>query len=160
MATSKISKIEHPNEFENPTARFSIKSSGTPTSNTYPRAEIRRSGPSGGYALSAVYNANSSSTVMQSIVDMNGKFGVGSITVKSVSVSIPVNSVNVSITAPSVSGFTFLCWLGVSSSGSIKLGYIENMLARTTKVWVESSSSSAITFVGYALYRTGLNAGT
>lgn len=73
-----------------------------------------------------------------------------------VSVTLPANNDHVSVTAPAVSGYTFLCWLGVSSQGSVKLGYLDGMLGATQGLWVESSRSEATRFDAYALYRKGL----
>lgn len=79
-----------------------------------------------------------------------------SIVVRWKTVTLPANSSSVSITAPSVSGFEFVCWLGNASSGFVKLAYIENVINSSTTLWVESTSSSAITFNVYALYKRGL----
>ena len=80
----------------------------------------------------------------------------GSITVGWKLVTLPANSSSVSITAPSVSGFDFVCWLGNSSSGAVKLAYIENMRQSSTNLWVESTRSEATTFNVYALYQRRL----
>lgn len=75
---------------------------------------------------------------------------------RTVSVTLPANSTNVSITAPTVSGYTFLCWLGVASQGSVKLAYLDGLTGTNQRIWVESKRSEATRFDAYALYRKGL----
>ena len=78
------------------------------------------------------------------------------IVTESVNVTLPARAGSVSLAAPDKSGYEFLCWLGVASAGSIKLGYIENMFRPSTTIWIEGTASSAINFTAFALYSKGL----
>lgn len=62
------------------------------------------------------------------------------------STSVSVNKAHgssVSITAPSVSGYTFLHWIGCSTGGWVGGTYIENMISANTKIWVCASTESS-----------------
>lgn len=50
---------------------------------------------------------------------------------------------NVSLSAPSVSGYTFLCWVGSATVGWVGGTYIESMNSASTKVWVCASTESS-----------------
>ena len=47
-----------------------------------------------------------------------------------------IPSSSTSISAPSVSGYTFVCWFYSSTSGWVSATYIENPLNQNTSVWV------------------------
>ena len=59
-----------------------------------------------------------------------------------------------SVTADTINGYTFVCWLGCASSGWVGATYLQDMDAATTKVWfVYSAYSSGGTVLTWALYR-------
>lgn len=60
--------------------------------------------------------------------------------------SVSVNKAqgsSASVTAPSVSGYTFLHWIDSATTGWIGGTYIEDVSASSTKVWVSASSASS-----------------
>lgn len=58
-----------------------------------------------------------------------------------------------SITAPTVAGYTFLCWFNVASSGWLSSLTIENVTNTTTNVWnTITNGSGQGNFIAYALY--------
>lgn len=61
---------------------------------------------------------------------------------------------NVSITAPTISGYTFVCWVAVATDGWIGSCYVQNALAVTTNIWNASTGQSGSgTVNATALYR-------
>lgn len=58
-----------------------------------------------------------------------------------------------SVTAPTIEGYTFLCWFNVASSGWLSSLTIENATNTTTKVWnTITNGSGQGNFIAYALY--------
>ena len=49
----------------------------------------------------------------------------------------------VSLSAPSVSGYTFLCWIGSATTGWVGGTYIESMNSASTRAWVCASTESS-----------------
>lgn len=49
----------------------------------------------------------------------------------------------VSLSAPSVSGYTFLCWVGSATTGWVAGTYIESMNSANTNIWVCASTESS-----------------
>lgn len=49
----------------------------------------------------------------------------------------------VSLSAPSVSGYTFLCWVGSATTGWVGGTYIESMNSASTRIWVCASTESS-----------------
>lgn len=64
-------------------------------------------------------------------------------TISSTSVSInkPYAS-SKAITAPTVSGYTFFCWIGSATAGWVGATYIQDIRQATTNVWVASSGQT------------------
>ena len=58
------------------------------------------------------------------------------------------------ISAPSVSGYTFVCWFSTATVGWVSGTYIEDPTMQDTKVWVDHNSytSGTGTVKCYALY--------
>lgn len=50
---------------------------------------------------------------------------------------------HVSLSAPSVSGYTFLCWVGSTTTGWVGGTYIESMNSASTRIWVCASTESS-----------------
>lgn len=48
-----------------------------------------------------------------------------------------------SLSAPSVSGYTFLCWVGSATTGWVGGTYIESMNSASTRIWVSASTESS-----------------
>ena len=46
---------------------------------------------------------------------------------------------NVNVTAPTVTGYTFVCWVNISTQGWVGSLYFEDPGAQTTKVWCASA---------------------
>lgn len=60
----------------------------------------------------------------------------------------------VSITAPTISGYTFVCWAAVATDGWVGSCYVENPLAVTTNIWNASTGQGGSGLVhATALYR-------
>ena len=158
MAISKILSNSE-KTLNAPTLRYPLGNcDGTLTSSSYPNVELRRSGSTGNYVLSLVHNTDENSRKFYTLVDKNGNVGVGSLTTSSKIVTMSSGSSSVALSAPSVSGYTFLCWLGVASSGAVKMSYIADMLSSSTTIWIEGTASNNITFNAFALYKYGLQA--
>lgn len=67
--------------------------------------------------------------------------------------NIPANKNTVTISADSVSGYKFICWLSASSTGWVGSPYIEFPNSSTSNVWQSgSTSSSARQVCVHALY--------
>lgn len=83
---------------------------------------------------------------------MNIKQMLYAIWKKIISYKNPIASANVSITiskeyaskqivtAPSVSGYTFFCWISSATDGWIGSTYFEDTVSPTTNVWVSSAT--------------------
>lgn len=55
-----------------------------------------------------------------------------------------------SLSAPSMTGYSFVTWLGTATSGWIAGTYIESMNSANTRVWVDTSTESGGTGTVYA----------
>lgn len=53
------------------------------------------------------------------------------------------NGSHASVTAGSVSGYTFICWVNVMTSGWVGSCYIQSPLKATTNIWVGASASTS-----------------
>ena len=71
-------------------------------------------------------------------------------TTRQVTASSVGNLGNKTVTAPTVSGYQFVCWLQAASSGTVRAGYMENPASATTRVW--NTNSNTTTYVCTALY--------
>lgn len=60
---------------------------------------------------------------------------------------------SVNVTAPTVSGYTFFCWISCVSQGWVGHVYFANIIASTTTVWNSYSGSGTGTINCYALYK-------
>lgn len=79
---------------------------------------------------------------------------IDDVTTSSKTVSLPANSSSVSVTAPSVSGYTFVCWLQVAGDGHTKPGYMQDPKSSTTKLWsAVGSTTDARNWLVTALYK-------
>lgn len=74
------------------------------------------------------------------------------LTTSTTMVTLAASATSENVTAPTVSGGTFLCWLQPSGSGHTTLAYIQQPNQSSTKLWVPSSTSSARNFLCTALY--------
>lgn len=73
------------------------------------------------------------------------------ITTSAVSITISkVFGSNASLSAPSVTGYSFVTWLGTATSGWVAGTYIESMNSANTRVWVDTSTESSGTGTVYA----------
>jgi len=79
---------------------------------------------------------------------------IDDITTSSKTVSLPANSGSVSVTAPSVSGYTFVCWLQVAGSGHTNPGYMQDPKSSTTNLWsAVGTTTGARNWLVTALYK-------
>lgn len=79
---------------------------------------------------------------------------IDDITTRSKTVSLPANSSSVSVAAPSVSGYTFVCWLQVAGSGHTNPGYMQDPKSSTTNLWsAVGSTTGARNWLVTALYK-------
>lgn len=65
------------------------------------------------------------------------------------------NAATVKITAPSVPGYNFVCWLGVASQGFVRGCYIDTPDNPSAAIWFTQSTidvSDTNNVVAYALY--------
>ncbi len=62
------------------------------------------------------------------------------------------NTLACKITAPDISGYTFVGWLGCSTQGNVGTPYMEDYSAKTTNVWDAAKTPSA-KICATALYR-------
>ena len=56
------------------------------------------------------------------------------------------------ITAPDISGYTFVGWIGCSTWGNVGTPYMEDYSAKTTNVW-DAAKTSPAEICATALYR-------
>ena len=61
-------------------------------------------------------------------------------------------SVGVSITAPTVNGYQFVCWVSSASNNTIVASYINPATSQTSNLWYIGSIGSNVTFTATALY--------
>ena len=71
---------------------------------------------------------------------------------RSVTVTHSGNPLAAEITAPDVSGYTFVCWTGVATQGNVGTPYIESPDSATTNVW-DAAKTPGATIYATALYR-------
>lgn len=155
MAEGKIKKQNAIDQF---IGRFAIKDGPNPPSeNSYPRVELRGVGAEDYKGFGIVYSQDASTYEIRNIVDPNGRYGIGAIITQRVEVTLPAKSNHVLVTAPSIAGFEFLCWLGASSQGAVKNAYIDDMLWPQAGIWVETTQNTDTRYAAFALYRRGLN---
>ena len=60
---------------------------------------------------------------------------------------------SVHVTTPTVSGYTFFCWIYFSSQGWVGHIYSANIISSTTTVWNSYNGSGTGTINCYALYK-------
>ena len=73
------------------------------------------------------------------------------LTTRSVRATITANNDHVAITAPAVSGYTFLCWVGVATNGWVNWSYIEHYNKASTNIWTTKVDRQRA-FDAFALY--------
>lgn len=60
---------------------------------------------------------------------------------------------HVDISAPTVSGYTFLCWLSSATSGWVSATYISTPMSASSSIWSATTNGSGTgTVIAYALY--------
>lgn len=60
---------------------------------------------------------------------------------------------HVAITAPTVSGYTFVCWVATATSGWVASTYVANPTAASTDIWNTTTNGTGNGNVNaYALY--------
>lgn len=60
---------------------------------------------------------------------------------------------HVAISAPSVSGYTFLCWTSSTSSGWVSATYVSEPMNANSNIWNATTNGSGTgTVIAYALY--------
>lgn len=155
MAEGKIKKQNVIDQF---IGRFAIKDGPNPASeNSYPRVELRGVGSEGNYGLGIAYYQDASTREIRDIISPDGRYGIGAIITQRVDVTLPANRDHVRLKAPSIVGFEFLCWLGVSSQGMIRVAYIDDYFYVQPYIWVEATKNIDTRYAAFALYRRGLN---
>lgn len=79
---------------------------------------------------------------------------IDDITTSSKTVSLPANSSSVSVTAPSVSGYTFVCWLQPAGSGHTNPAFMQDPKSSTTNLWsAVGTTTGARNWLVTALYK-------
>ena len=69
-------------------------------------------------------------------------------------VSLPANTSSLSVTAPTVSGYTFVCWLQPAGSGHTDPGYMQDPRQSTTNLWsAVGTTTGARSWLCTALYK-------
>lgn len=100
-------------------------------------------------------SAENMNHIEQGIADLNSKLNPFLITRTVTATITRSNGSRSSITAPSVNGYTFLCWISAVSNGWIGNVYIENPTAITSNIWSANygySDSTNGTVYACALY--------
>lgn len=64
------------------------------------------------------------------------------LTVSTKTVSLPANTSAVSVTAPTVSGYTFVCWLQPAGSGHTNPAYMESVNSATTNLYSANGTTT------------------
>lgn len=60
---------------------------------------------------------------------------------------------HVGISAPTVSGYTFLCWLSSATSGWVSATYISEPMNANSNIWSTTTNGTGTgTVIAYALY--------
>ena len=72
-------------------------------------------------------NASAISSLRDSVASL--------LTVDVVNATVPSNENSVSVTAPTKSGYRFVCWVGAASDGWLGNIYFSNYGAQTTNAW-------------------------
>ena len=72
--------------------------------------------------------------------------------VRRVDVTIPTGEVSASVTAPTVSGYSFLCWVEAVSNGWPGLAYTASATSSSTKIWMASTRLNDSMVLAYAMY--------
>lgn len=70
-------------------------------------------------------------------------------------VNLPANTRYVSVTAPSVSGYKFVCWLQPAGSGNAMVCYMDHPYEETCKMFMDGDTAlqtTVLKFVVTALY--------
>lgn len=76
------------------------------------------------------------------------------LTVSTKTVSLPANTSAVSVTAPTVSGYTFVCWLQPAGSGHTNPAYMESVNSATTNLYsANGTTTGARSWKCAALYK-------
>lgn len=76
------------------------------------------------------------------------------VTVSTKTVSLPANTSAVSVTAPTVSGYTFVCWLQPAGSGHTNPAYMESVNSATTNLYsANGTTTAARSYKCAALYK-------
>lgn len=76
------------------------------------------------------------------------------VTVSTKTVSLPANTSAVSVTAPTVSGYTFVCWLQPAGSGHTNPAYMESVNSATTNLYsANGTTTGARSWKCAALYK-------
>lgn len=82
------------------------------------------------------------------------------VTTRTIGGSFPSNVDNTQVTAPTVPGYSFVCWISCASNGWVGLVYPDNVTASTTNLWTNRVTTNgivnhndALSFYATALYR-------
>lgn len=60
---------------------------------------------------------------------------------------------SVAISAPTVSGYSFLCWISSATSGWVGATYVQNITSANTNIWVAAPNLSGTgDVIAFALY--------
>ena len=60
---------------------------------------------------------------------------------------------SVAISAPTVSGYSFLCWISSATSGWVGATYVQNITSQNTNIWVAAPNGSGTgNVIAFALY--------
>lgn len=97
-------------------------------------------------------------TKITSILDLNNSIASvnnkTSLLVKTYWVNTQANTQCISYTAPSISNYSFICWLGVTSNGFVGTPYLNPYGSASTQIWDRNISySSSNTYSLCALYQ-------
>lgn len=72
--------------------------------------------------------------------------------IQSTSAMMPSGSNSVSLTAPSVAGYSFFCWIGAFSSGSVVTLNFANPGSASSSVWRPGPTTSSLSITAFAIY--------
>lgn len=100
-----------------------------------------------------VYDANKSKTQQTINNEIYSDFN-SIIKVVDVTNSNPGTAYCLAFTAPTVDGYTFVCWVGVASNGNVGAPYVNGMQYSSIQIWDNYMIGHGITsYTAWALYR-------
>ena len=133
--------------------QLGLDESGNPLIDAASARNTLGAATSGGASKSLYAAEQSIATNASNITKLqNSVSRIGNFRLERVAVTVPANANNVSVTAPTVSGYTFVCWLGCCANGWVNWTYLESLDRNPTKLWKGSTETVTRSCLAFALY--------